>query len=384
MATPQPLPSQRHRFDIPDGVAYLNCAYFSPKPRSVLEAGKRAIASLAAPWNVVPRHFYEEPDRLRDEFARLVGGDADGVAFVPSVSYGIGVAAKNLTIGPDRTVVLFDEQFPSDVYPWRARVDAEGGSIVVAEHPGSGDWTQAILDAIDGTTAVVCVPHCHWADGRAFDLEAIGAAVRSVGAALVVDASQSLGAVPFDVGAVRPDFLVSVGYKWQFGPYGYCYLWVAPEHRAGMPLEETWVGRKGSEDFARLVDYTDEYQSGARRFDVGEYSNFQLVPMALAALEFLNELDPARISATLEPLTRRVEEGCLELGLDPIPAADRHPHLIGVRFPDGIPDGLGDRLADDAVYVSIRGNAVRVGPNVYSTEDDIERLLAAFGAVLGR
>ena len=378
----KPLAPQRHLFDIPDDVSYLNCAYFSPKPHVVLEAGRRALIAQSHPWEVLPRHFYEPPEMLRSEFATLIGGDVDGVAFVPSVSYGVGIAAKNIDVGPGRSVVVAAEQFPSDLYPWRSKVAEQGGSIVTVEHPGTGDWTAPMVDAIDDSTAAVVAPACHWTDGRAFDLVAIGAAARRVGAGLVVDASQSVGAVPFDVNAVDPDFLVCVGYKWQFGPYGYGYMWIAPRHRTGAPIEDTWIGRKGSEDFARLVDYTDEYQPGARRFDVGEYSNFGLVPMATAALQFINEITPARISATLVPLTLAVEEGTRDLGLEPIAATDRLPHMIGVRFPGGLPDGLRDRLVADQVYVSVRGDAVRVAPNIYNTMDDLERLLAAFKGVL--
>lgn len=377
----EPLAPLRESFGIPPDVAYLNCAFFSPKPDVVLEAGRRALDAHRSPWGVTPRDFVDPPDLLRAEFARLVGGDADGVALIPSVSYGVGVAARNLAVGPGRSVVVVDEQFPSDLYPWRAQVGSGGGDLRTVEHPGTGSWTRPVLDAIDTDTAVVAVPAVHWTDGRAFDLEAIGAAARAVGAALVVDASQSLGAAPLDVTTFQPDFLVSVGYKWQFGPYGYSFLWVAPRHRQGTPIEETWIGRKGSEDFSRLVDYTDEYQPGARRFDVGEFSNFLLVPMAMAALEFVNGLDPARIAATVEPLTAAVEAGARRLGLEPVPRADRLAHLVGVRFPHGIPDALRQRLADDRVFVSVRGDAVRVGPNVYNTMDDVERLLAAFSAV---
>lgn len=375
----EPLAPLRDRFDIPADVAYLNCAYFSPKPDVVLEAGRRALDTQ--PWEVGPPDFFGPAEALREEFARLVGGDADGVAFVPSVSYGVGVAARNLDVGPGRSVVVVDEQFPSDLYPWRRLVAEGGGSIVTVEHLGTGTWTDPVVAAIDESTAVVVAPHVHWTDGRVFDLEAIGERAREVGAALVVDASQSLAAAPFDVATVQPDFLVSVGYKWQFGPYSYSYLWAAPHRRDGIPLEDTWIGRKGSEDFSRLVDYTDEMQPGARRYDVGEFSNFILVPMAQAALEFINDLGPDRIAATIEPLTAAIEMGSRELGLEPVPRSDRLAHLIGVRFPTGIPDGLRGRLAADKVFVSIRGSAVRIGPNVYNTMEDVERLLDAFRAV---
>ena len=101
----------------------------------------------------------------------------------------------------------------------------------------------------------------------------------------MIDASQSVGAMPFDVGTLRPDFVTTVGYKWLLGPLGARYLYVAEQHREGEPLEENWIGREGSEDFARLVDYRDEYLPGARRFDMGQRTKFELLPMAIAALE---------------------------------------------------------------------------------------------------
>jgi selenocysteine lyase/cysteine desulfurase len=378
-----PSPSQRHLFDLPADVTYLNCAYFSPKPHPVREAGMRAVTASAAPWHVGPPDFFEPSERLRAAFAGLIGADADGVALVPSASYGMGVAAANVELGPGRSVVVVPEEFPSDVYPFRAAVAERGGAIVTARHPSGGTWTERVLEAIDEGTAAVVAPHCHWTDGSAFDLVAIGEAARAVGAALVVDASQSLGAVPFDTSTVRPDFLVAVGYKWMMGPYSFSYLWVAEPYRdTGRPIEHTWQGRKGSEDFARLVDYTDEYRPGARRYDVGEVANFILLPMAAAAVDLVSAWDPARTEAQIAPLTAWVEEATRSLGLDPIPAADRFGHMLGVRFPRGLPDGLRDRLAADRIHVSVRGSAMRVSPHLYNDMDDIDRLMDALRGVV--
>lgn len=370
-----PLPSQRHLFDIPADVAYLNCAYFPPMPRPVRDAGRRALESATSPWQVTPPDFFEPGERLRERFAGLIGGDADGVAFVPSASYGVGVAARNLPVGPGRTVVMVEDEFPSDVYPWREKVAAEGGEIVVVPRPQTGGWTAAFLDAIDERTAVVVAQVCHWTDGSSVDLERVGEAARSVGAALVIDVSQSFGAMPIDVSVIQPDFLVTVGYKWQMGPYAFGYLWAAERHRGGRGIESTWSGRKGSDDFNRLVDYTDELRDGARRFDAGEWSNFVLLPMAAAALDLIADWQPERVSEAVAPLTARVEDGARRLGFEPVPAAERVPHLIGVRFPAGEPQGLRQRLADNRVFVSLRANAVRVAPHLYNDEADIDRLL---------
>ena len=377
----EPLPSQGHLFDLPDDVTYLNCAYFSPQPNTVRDAGRRAVEAQSHPWEITPADFFEPGEALRGAFAELIGGDADGVAFVPSVSYGVGVAAANLTVGAGRNVVVLDEQFSSDVYPWRSKVATEGGEIRTIQRPVDADWTDAIVEAIDESTAVVAVPNVHWTDGRKIDLMTVGEATRAVGAAFVVDTSQSLGAWPLDVTEIQPDFLVNVGYKWLMGPYSLGYMWVAPRHRNGVPLEETWMGRIGSEAFSRLVAYTDEYQPGARRYDVGEWSNFTLVPMATAALATVSAWGPDRVAATIASLTDRLETGAAELGLDPVRAEHRHPHLMGVRFPAGIPDDLRPALADARVHVSVRSDAVRVAPHVYNTPDEIDRLLEVLDQV---
>jgi selenocysteine lyase/cysteine desulfurase len=235
---------------------------------------------------------------------------------------------------------------------------------------------------MDERTALVAVPHCHWTDGTWVDLVRGGQRAREVGAALVVDATQSLGALPLDVGQVQPDFLVAAGYKWLMGPYSQGYLYVAPRHREGQPLELNWITRQGSEDFARLVDYRDEFQPGARRFDVGERSNFTLVPMALAALRQLHTWGVSAIQETLRELTRRVAQGARPLGLEVAPEAYHSGHLVGLRRPGGYAPDVASRLAARGVFVSVRGDNLRVSPHLYNSAADVERLLEALAPLV--
>ena len=284
-ASAHAIANQRHLFDIPDEVAYLNCAYMGPLMRSVVEAGDRGIREKARPWGISPDDFFVPGERAREQFARIIGADAEGVALVPSASYGLSCAARNIDVAPGARLVVLAEQFPSIFYTWREVAATRGASLVTVARPEDDDWTRATLDAIDERTASVALPHCHWTDGGYLDLVRIGTRCREVGAVLVLDLTQSAGALRFDAGAVRPDYVVCAGYKWLLGPYSLGFLWVAPEHRDGRPIEFNWIARAGSEDFARLIDYRDDYQPGARRFDVGERSNFILVPMLNAALE---------------------------------------------------------------------------------------------------
>lgn len=373
------IPSQRHLFEIPREVAYLNCAYMSPLSRAVTAASADGLARKGRPWEIRSQHFFETPEKARALFARLIGAEAADIATVPAASYGMATAAANLPVARGQEIVLLEDQFPSNVYPWRQLARDAGAEVVVVKRRQDG-WTPGVLEAISERTAVVALPNCHWTDGTIVDLVAVGRRCREIGAALALDLTQSAGALPFDVKAVDPDFLVAACYKWLMGPYSIGFLYVAPRRQSGRPLEHNWIARAGSEDFARLVNYRMDFQPGARRFDVGEGANFALLPGAVAALEQILAWGVEEIAATLAATTGRIAARAEALGLLASPGEQRAGHFLGLRFPGGLPKGLPERLAADNVFVSVRGDSLRVTPHLYNDEEDAERLLAALAA----
>lgn len=377
LSAPRPIPPQRDRFDIPPDVAYFNNASLAPLMTSAQEAGREALARRAAPWRIGAGDWFEGVEERRALFARLIGADPDAIALVPATSYGLATAAKNLTARPEQRVLVLAGDYPSNVYTWRDFCRRHGCRLHTVEREPGASWTEALLAVIDDRAAIVAVPNVHWTDGSLVDLVAIGEAVRDMGGRLVVDASQSLGAMPLDLAAVRPDFLVAVGYKWLLGPFGLGYLYAAPEHRAGSPLEENWIARAGAENFGKLTDYTDAYQPGSRRFDVGERSFFELTPVANAALRQLNEWTVEAVAATLGTITDRIERGVRALGVDVEPAGRRGPHMLGLSLSDDVWAAAGDHFKRAGVWIGIRPGAVRIAPHLYTTDDDVERLLTA-------
>jgi selenocysteine lyase/cysteine desulfurase len=378
------LQSQRHLFDIPDDVTYLNCAYMSPLMHRVREAAIEGLTRKCRPWEISARDFFTGSDALRAAFAELVHARPEDVAIVPAASYGVSTAAKNLPLERGEAVLVVEDQFPSNVYPWRERAREVGGSVRTVARPEDGDWTSAVLAALDERVRVVALPHCHWTDGGLFDLERISDACRESGAALSLDVTQSLGALPFDVRRVKPDFLTAATYKWLMGPYSLGLLYVSERwQREGKPLEHNWIHRKNSENFARLVDYQDEFAPGSERFDVGERSNFALVPAAEAGIRQILEWGVENVAETLSSLTESIAARAGKLGLSALPRDLSAPHYLGLRLGPDVPADVLARLAERKVYVSVRGSSMRVTPHLYNNDGDVERFLRALESVLG-
>jgi selenocysteine lyase/cysteine desulfurase len=371
------IPNQRHLFDLPDDVAYLNVAYTAPLLHAAANAGRDAIQAKQNPWTVTSNDFFSSVETVRNLFAGIVGCNSDCVAIIPAVSYGIALAAKNIPIEEGQSIVVLQDQFPSNVYSWRSLATRKNAVIKTVPRPIDNDWTPALLESIEDNTAVVAVSNCHWTDGTLIDLEKIGEQCRSKGAALVVDGIQSLGAMPFSVERVQPDFLVAGTHKWLLGPYSYGFCYVDTIWHQGMGLEENWMNRADSEDFSRLVDYRDGYQKGARRFDMGESSNFILSPIAAAALRQILEWGVENIAVTLQAKTDAIADLATEIGLVVAPKHARAPHLIGISKPGGFPKELPNLLAQEKIFVSVRGESIRIAPHLYTSEKDIEQLFSA-------
>ena len=376
------IPSQRHLFDVPEEIAYFNCAYMSPLLRAAAAAAEGGLKSESHPWSIIPDDFFVPAERVRESLAMLIGASGEDIALTPSASFGISTAAANLPLEAGQNVVMVEEQYPSNVYAWKRLVAERGGEIKVAPRPADGDWTAAVLETINSATAIAALPHNHWHDGGLLDLERIGEALRVQGAALAIDASQSLGALPLDVRRVHPDFLVSCGYKWLLCPYGFSFLYVAPKWQNGRPLDESWHARAGAEDFARLADYTDDYMPGARRFDQGERARFMQLPAAAVALKQLNAWGVENIQASLAEINERIAGEARELGLETLAGDKRAGHFLGLIFPDGVPEDLPEKLKAQKIYVSVRGKSVRVTPHLWVNDADVDRLLTVLKASL--
>lgn len=384
------LTCQSNLFDLPENISYLNCAYMSPQLKSVTQVGLQTIQIKARPYETQVSDFFEPVEQLKQAFAKLINTPApQRIALIPSVSYGIANVVKNITLKENEKIILVDEQFPSNYYSWQRLAEQHNAQIKTIVPPDGDDraagWNAAILSSIDETTKVVAISHTHWADGTLFDLLAIRKKTRQVGALLVIDGTQSVGALPFDVQTIQPDALICGGYKFLFGPYSLGLAFYNEYFDDGIPIEENWINRHNSEHFAGLVNYQPAYRPLANRYSVGEQSNFMLVPMLLHAIEQLLDWKVAAIQNYCNHIAQNAVEELKGIGCQIEKTTHRGGHLFGIRLPQHIDQNeLQQAFKSNNVYVSQRGNAIRVSPHLYNHAGHFQQLVDCFKAAAVR
>ena len=381
------LPSQRALFDIPSDVAYLNAAGWSPLPRATQEAGRAAVARKGQPWKLSPDFADKQHERARAAAAALIGAEARDVALVSSVGYGVAIAGKVLSLARGSRVLVLENDHTSPVLEWVSRADAQGFTVESIAQPANGDWTSAVLEAIERPDAapvsLASISSIHWSDGGLLDMQAIREVLRRHGAALLVDATHGVGVIATDVKALDPDFLIFPTYKWVLGPYGRAFVYVAPRHQDGVPLEQTSFGRRNVKAENPVYFADTRYLPDARRFDMGERDHFISMEMAAIGMEMMAKWGAAAVVARLSALTRRIADGLA--GANAVQILEerfRAPHILSLGFAGGMPPQLMASLADQQIYVASRLGRMRVAPHVYNDEADVDRFVAALKSAL--
>lgn len=378
------LTPQKHLFSLPETAHFLNAAYMSPISKNIEQAGIEALSKKANPMQLPSSAFFEDSAEVKYLFGQLINAPADRIALVPSVSYGMATVAKNLGtkkgLKPGQHILVVGDEFPSDVYAWDEVMAQKSLRLRTITAPDQTKdrgkvWNERILRAINSETAMVVICHVHWGDGTIFDLLAIKKACTLVGALLVIDGTQSIGALPINIAEITPDALVCAGYKWLMGPYTSGFAYFGPFFDEGVPLEQNWINRMASEDMANLTQYKAQYKAMAARYNMGEQSNFIANAMLKVSLNQLLEWTPAAIQQYCAFIAKDAIVTIQNAGYWIENQNARSSHLFGILPPGHISvEKILDALKEKNIAVSVRAGMIRVSPHVYNTQDDFEAL----------
>jgi len=389
----EPLSCQKHLFGIESDMHYLNNAAYGPMLSSSKESGIEMLNLLSNPQQITSGLHFDRPAELRSQIAQLINcSDKDCIAIIPAQSYGMAVVSNNLHRLPGiemkRDIVILEDEFPNDTYALQRTAEILGLAIRAVPCPEELNtvadcWNERVLACITAETALLVVPQVHWVKGVLLDIDAFAVKCRSVGALCVVDGTQSVGVVPFDIERTRPDALIACAYKWLMGPYSIGFAYFGSFFDDGVPVEETWMNRVDSDHLAGIMTLKDHYRPRAQRYNMGEMSQFLNVAIWSAGLRQLLEWKPARVAAyiselTVEPLHRLSMLGCLT-----IPPTQRAAHIIALHLPAcANTQRLLEVLERRRVKVSLRGVIIRVAVNIFNDTADLAALVDAVQEVV--
>lgn len=375
------LTCQKHLFRLDDKVHYLNCAYKAPLLKTAEQAAIDALKVQRNPSNILPEDYFNETNEARELFAKLIRCLPSEVAIVPSTSYASTSVLNNVTCRKGQYALTVENEFPSDYFAiesWCKNNDAE---LKIIKPNGTNkvgkEWNQQIIDHITEDTAVVIISSIHWMTGVKFDLKEIGLRCRAVGAKFIVDGTQSVGAIPINVKDCYIDSLICASYKWLFGPYSVALAYIGDAFHQGVPLEETWMNRTNAQQFSQLTDYDSQYTPHAGRYNVGQFSNFILMPILIEGLKQIHEWTVENIQSyckeLIQPLIKYLESISVEI-------EDEHyfsNHLFSLPLPNSINmKALKQGLKTQNIILSVRDGKLRISVNVFNDSNDIHQLIS--------
>jgi cysteine desulfurase/selenocysteine lyase len=380
-ATTSPVTDYRQEwFEIEDAT-YLNLAAQSPMPKVAHRAVQTAIEWKKFPHHIADSAYFEVPNRIRASIAKLIGAKPEEIALTTGASTGMSAVAYGLTWKPGDEVLTAKGEFPLQYATWKPMEAREGIVMKVVTPRERFITADDFLAAMTPRTRLVSVSLVRFDDGVLLDAARIAAACHAQGALLLLDVSQSCGAMPLNVDAIGADFLVCAGYKWLLSPYGTGFFWCKIEHSEKMrPGPFYWAAQEGAENFSSLSMEDPKVVPGARRWDMAETSNYFNFAAMDASLQFVLQFGPETVEAHNRKLIdflfeRLPKDRCVPAS--PLDSARRGPYgCFAARSPEKTAE-LYHKLTKEKIITSLREGNIRVSPHLYNTERDIDRLITA-------
>jgi selenocysteine lyase/cysteine desulfurase len=380
MTTMQSIDWQSEWFPIEDAT-YLNFAAHAVIPRVALNAVQASVAAKRRPHIVDDKSFFFVAANLRQTLATLIGASQDDIALTTGAGAGLATIAYALKWSAGDEVIIAGGEFPAHYATWKP-MEAREGIKVQITHPQdqfiqSGD----LIAAMTPRTRVISVSHVRFDDGSILDASSLAAACRRNGTLLVLDVSQSCGAIPMDVSSLGADFIVCAGYKYLLSPWGTGFLWAKPENADLLrPGPYNWLSQD-VETFARL-NYVDPRPARTlSRWDAAQASsiyNFNLTVMEASARFVLNAT-PALIhdhnQTLIDYFFERLPDGYRLAS----PRQASHRGVFGCIEVGsrGDTESLYQTLRDERFVVALREGKIRVAPHLLNSTQDMDRLLVS-------
>jgi selenocysteine lyase/cysteine desulfurase len=366
---------RRREFPICARKIYCAHAADAPLPRRVADAIHESIERAT----VDARNYDNELVRIeetRTAVARLLGTQADEIAFTGPTASGLNTIANGLDWAKGDEVVCYLDDYPANVYPWLA-LERRGVKPVLLETQRIGEITPEIVArALTDRTKLVALASASYCSGYRIDLEAIGALCADRGVLFSVDAIQTLGAAPMPLANV--DFLSAGAQKWMLGPSGAGILFAKKSRRD--LLRPMIIGGWNVVSPNFVAQREVDFEEGGRKFEPGAYTHSVLAGLG-AAVDLLLEAGPSEIWRQIQTLTQLLRDRIEPAGFEFLsPTEEKHRSgILTFRHPRIPSERFADALGKNDIVVSLRFDRanrswLRASPHFYNTAGEMEQI----------
>jgi cysteine desulfurase/selenocysteine lyase len=372
-----------------DGRIWLNAAHQGPLPHVAVEAAELALREKAAPHLLADEAFVELPRRLRELLGRLIGAPGDEIILGNSASWGLQVLANGLPWRAGDEVLVLADEFPATIFPWLV-AQRHGVSVRRLALGGPLLRPERLEQALTPRTRVVAVNWVRSLTGHVVDIAGLQQVCERAGVHLVVNVTQGLGALPLDVGTVRPAAISCSGFKWLCGPYATGFAWVRRDVLDTMrPVQAYWLALPDGValDLNQEGEHRLREDLGARAYDVFGTANFlNFMPWA-AAVGYLLAQGIEAIADHDRVLVERLIAALDGSGYDfvsPIEPGERAAIVVVSAGDPRRNEEINRVLAQNGIDVALRAGNIRLSPHLYNTVEEIDRAADVLVGALGR
>ena len=377
--TLSPSTAYRQEFADFEGVAYFNAARLAPLPLVSARAAEAALEWSKQPYRLPDGAFFDMPDRIRGKVARLIDADAEEIAVTTGASSGMACIAAGIDWKAGDEVLVGRGEFPAHFSTWLRYQTAGKLRVRIVEPRGRFISADDYIDQIGPQTRLVSASLVRFDNGAMLDAQRVGRACEKVGAGLLLDLSQCVGAMPVRIRDLGATMAVSTGYKWLLGPYGTGFFWIAGEWIERLPLGATYyMGLNGARDLHTMFSRELAPAPGARRWDSAETASFANLAAFDASLDLVQRIGVGAIQRYVDTLTNQLIE-CMQgdrcVLASPEQRERRGPYVCVSALDPNATTALYEKLSAAQISVSLRERALRISPYIYNTPDEIARLV---------
>jgi cysteine desulfurase/selenocysteine lyase len=358
--------------------SWINASSIGAMPKVAYEAAQEVIKWNTKPYKLSETVFAEIPENLKTVLALLIGAPAEEIILGNSASYGLHLWANGIPLTKGDEVLLVKGDFPASILPW---IYLRKQGITVREiQPKQGFLQPSDLqENITDSTRILCATWVDSFTGYRLDAKAIGKICRENEVMFLLNVTQGLGALPFDVSTIPVDGITCTGYKWLCGPYATGFAWMKLEYINGLDYNQAyWIPMQGDREMDQIRDYQILTNIGAAKYDVfGTANLFNFVPWTESVKLLLHHRIPA-IATHNDKLVRQFHNGLDSTKYEiqsPTKENERTSIILVSHKQPERNRAIFELLQEEKIFISLRENLLRFSPHLYNTSEDINKAL---------